>query len=357
MQYHVIHPHDLSRDLRDRWRQIQTSDARLASPYFCPEFTQAVAAVRDDVYIAALEDTTGIVGFFPFHRQRGRIGKPIGLGLSDYHGIIASSSTPCNPEALVRHCNLVRWEFDHLIASQRQFEPYRTALSRSPIIDLSLGLPAFQSALDKAGRKQHREAQRKREKLEQACGPLRFTLDCTDDGVLRQLMSWKSLQCRKTGTVDYFAIPWCASLVERLHKARTSSYGAFLSCLHVNETLAAAHIILTAGKVWHSWFPAYNDELRTYSPGLILLYDIIEAAAHRGVSHIDLGKGTSLYKQHVMTGAVMLAEGAVELASFRNSLRRLCLQIEHASSQHPLRPLLAIPARFLRRMDRHRRYR
>ena len=134
MKYEVIHVRELEPDLVTRWGEIQQSDSELASPYFRPEFTQALGAVRDDVRVGILEDGGRIVGFFPFHHSRGGLARPIGLGLSDYHGVIVDKNAEWTAEELLRGCNLVRWEFDHLLASQKQFSDFHDQVSGSPII-------------------------------------------------------------------------------------------------------------------------------------------------------------------------------------------------------------------------------
>ena len=79
----VLRPDELTDVHLTRWRQIHESAARFASPYFTPEFTQAVGSVRRDVEVAVLEESGEVVGFFPF--QRGLLGfaKPVGGQLSD----------------------------------------------------------------------------------------------------------------------------------------------------------------------------------------------------------------------------------------------------------------------------------
>ena len=69
MKVTVIHARRLTPELQEMWSDIQQSDASLASPYFRPEFTAAVSAVRDDVYVAVLQDAGEVVGFFPFQRN------------------------------------------------------------------------------------------------------------------------------------------------------------------------------------------------------------------------------------------------------------------------------------------------
>ena len=68
------------------WRELQQASGVYESPYFRPEFSQAVAAVRSDAEVAVLTENGRTVGFFPFQRGPLNLGKPIGGKLSDYHG-------------------------------------------------------------------------------------------------------------------------------------------------------------------------------------------------------------------------------------------------------------------------------
>src|SRR5579864_2809673 len=61
-----------------KWRELQDSNPDLANPCFSPEFTQAVAAVRDDVEVGIIRQGREIVAFFPFQRRRGGRGIPVG---------------------------------------------------------------------------------------------------------------------------------------------------------------------------------------------------------------------------------------------------------------------------------------
>ena len=357
MKYNVISGHELTFDMVDRWREIQKSDSSLANPYFCPEFTQAVAAVRDDVFIGLIENQGNIVGFFPFHRSwGGRTARSIGLGLSDYHGVIVDPCMEWMVGEFMKGCGLIRWEFDHLLVAHKQFEKFYAYISNSPIIDVSQGFEEFISNLDKSGRKQLKEARRKREKLESDKGSVRFTMHTDDVSVLRQLMAWKSLQCRQTGTVDYFALKWCVNLIERIHATRDDHFGGILSCLHTGETLAAAHFVMYSRNVLHSWFPAYSKDLKEYSPGLILLYEMIRTAANGVTQYIDLGKGLSLYKKKVMTGGIPVAEGCVEIPSIYNHLLHFWKHVEQYSRQSVLKAVLRIPGRYIKKLERKSRY-
>jgi len=152
MNYRIIHGHELTPALISRWQEIQQADPSLVNPYFSPGFILAVATVRDDVRIAVMEEGNRVVGFFPFQRGAWGIARPVGLGLSDYHGVIAGPEAGWMATELLRGCGLVRWEFDHLPVSQAGFASFHAQVSDSPIIETAQGYEDFAASRDKSGR-------------------------------------------------------------------------------------------------------------------------------------------------------------------------------------------------------------
>src|SRR5437764_897123 len=124
MNINVVTFEELTKAQIEAWSEIQLAEPLLASPYFRPEFTQAVSAVRDDVEVAVLTDGVRPVGFLPFHRSRWKVGYPVGLRLSDFHGLIAPATIECDPLELLRACHLNAWHFDHLVSASRTFSPF-----------------------------------------------------------------------------------------------------------------------------------------------------------------------------------------------------------------------------------------
>jgi CelD/BcsL family acetyltransferase involved in cellulose biosynthesis len=282
--------------------------------------------------------------------------RPIGLALSDYHGVIAERGAEWTAAELLKGCSLVRYEFDHLLTSQQQFAAAHQSVSGSPIIDVSGGYEAFLASRDSAGRKQVRETERKREKLEAEVGTVEFTDHSEDQDVLATLIRWKSEQCRSSGTVDYFALPWCVQLVRRIHAEQRPGFAGLLSCLHVEGKLIAAHFAMRSTRVWHSWFPVYNRHFQGYSPGMILLLEKVRSAAAQGIQYIDLGKGMSTYKRRFMSRTLDVAEGCVEVPSLVNRAKHLRELAERWGRSSALRPLLRMPGRVLKHIERRGRY-
>ena len=102
-EFEIIPAQQLASDDSRLWAGMQQQNPALDSPYFRPEFTQAVAAVRNDVWVAIIRRNGAAVGYFPFQRGKLNLGKPVGGKLSDYHGIISagdlaiSADRRCDP--------------------------------------------------------------------------------------------------------------------------------------------------------------------------------------------------------------------------------------------------------------------
>jgi CelD/BcsL family acetyltransferase involved in cellulose biosynthesis len=78
-----------------------------------------LAEVRSDVFVLCMEKDGRNVGFFPFHRDEAGVGRPLGLRVSDYQGLIAAPNENWDVPTLLRDAGLRVWHFDHLLASQR----------------------------------------------------------------------------------------------------------------------------------------------------------------------------------------------------------------------------------------------
>jgi hypothetical protein len=65
MKIHHLPGRRLTDELIGHWRQILSKTPQLAGPCFRPEFTVAVAHVRDDFEVAGLEEAGEILGLLP----------------------------------------------------------------------------------------------------------------------------------------------------------------------------------------------------------------------------------------------------------------------------------------------------
>jgi len=347
MRVEVVPGGSLSSDLKARWQELQSEDPALAGPYFCWEFT-AAAAVRDNVFVAVLEDGSGVFGFFPYQVAGRGVGEPVGGLLSDYHGVIGGKHADFDARDLVRQCGLDIWDFDHL-TPQTPFLAHATIHAESPVMDLREGFEAYLESRKQAGVKKLRKLQGLARKFEREVGPLRFETRCEDPAVFDGIIASKSRQCRRTGVVDFFGWGWTVELLRRVLETQTTDFQGLMSALYAGEQLVASHMGMCSRSVWHWWFPTYEEEFSRYSPGLILLLKAAEAAVSEGFVTIDLGKGDDAYKQSFMTGSLPLLEGNVIRPTWRGVLRRTKTATRRFLKTSPVAAPLRVPWRFLKK--------
>lgn len=316
MKVSVIPAASLGPEHRRRWQLLQQDDPAFASPYLSPEFTDAVAAVRDGVYVGVLAEGGEIVGFFPFQRAEAPgeppAGEPVGEGVCDYQAVVAAAGAQWSAAELLSGCGLESWSFSHLAADQAPFQPYHRQLFEHTHIDLSRGFADWAAARRAAGSRLLKQTGRRRRKLAREVGPLRFELQVRDPAVLAELMRLKSEQYLRTGQPDCFAVPWISALVRRLAAVQAADFAGLLSALWAGDALVAAHFGMRSRSVWHWWFPVYEPRFAPYSPGLVLDLMMAESAAEMGIRRIELGKKCS-HKQRLMTGARPVARGCARL--------------------------------------------
>jgi|ERR1041384_1276098 CelD/BcsL family acetyltransferase involved in cellulose biosynthesis len=324
MQTTVVPGRALSTKHLEAWSELQDADLALASPFLCPEFTVAVAAARDDINVAILEEGGEKVGFFPFQRGRFSIGYPVGGPLNDLQGVIVRPDLDWDAMDLIRRCGLIAWDFGRLLACQKPFESTHRRRHISALIDVSKGYKAYVEERRLAGTEQVKKTESLARKLDRENGPLRFELHTSEERHLATLMKWKFDRYSAEGYEDLFAIPWIRQVMKRIHATQRANFGGVLSVLYAGKELAAAHMGIRSRRIWHYWFPAYNPKYARYSPGLILLLKMVQHSSTLGPDIIELGGPSDyLYKQRLMNSEIDLAEGTIERPSLANLARRV----------------------------------
>lgn len=317
----VIGADQLDSRLIEEWCRIQEAEPSLGSPFFRPEFTLAVAAARSDAYVAILEQNGAVAGFFAYQRGRRAVGGPVGGERSNYQGVIAPPALRWDVGRLLRGCGLRIWDFDHLLTTQPQFRRFYHQLDESPYMDLADGFDAYAAAKAGDGSKVVARVRQQRRRLQRAAGPLRYERHESSIDVLRTMMRWKSEQHRATDSEDRFAIDWNVELMDRIHAQQGPGFRGRLPALYGGDTLLAVAMNLSSHGVYHYWFPTYNKEFSSYSPGMVLLLEIAQEAQDAGIHTLDLGKGTAPYKERLASGVIPVAQGSATVPSTVAALR------------------------------------
>lgn len=332
------------------WDTIQRDNPLLHSPYFRPEFSQAVAAVRGNAEVAVIKKDGCPLAFFPYQRTLWNSGRPMGGQLSDFHAAIASPGVRFDPVALVRECGLRSWRFSQLVLSEQgMFAPFVWREAEAPYVDLSRGFASYVADRENGHRMLARYRQKKR-KLEREIGPVRYVPRVKDPAVLATCIQWKAEQYRRTKIFNIFDWPWVVNLLETILECDSPGFASMLSVTYAGDEIAAINFGMRSGDVLHPWFPVYNTELAQYSPGVMHWIETMQAADNQGVRRIDLGKGSERYKRQLMSGTTRVVEGGVyrraSLGVIRRSLSNLRRRARSstlcAPARRPMRALFRI---------------
>jgi CelD/BcsL family acetyltransferase involved in cellulose biosynthesis len=351
MRINVVPPCELSEDQLETWARLQ-GEAGLSSPFLTPAWLHALeeAGGPDQGFlrVAVIGDGPQPCGFLAARVVRGVAG-PAGAPLCDYQAVVASEPLPLAPQALVSAFGAVRLEFDKLMPGQPALAPHVRGEAPAFMISLADGFDAYAAERTLAGTDILRDISKKRRKFEREHGALVFSAD--DKDAFDGLLSWKRAQYISTGQPDIFHAGWPETLLRRLLASKDPTCRARLFSLRSDGELVAAHLALVGESVLHAWFIAHGARLARYSPGLILLADVLGWAAAEGVCEVDLGPGAYRFKRSLATRTRTLTYGFVGRPSAANLARAAAYGVRAAAEALPLGAASKLPGKAMRRLD------
>jgi hypothetical protein len=169
----------------------------------------------------------------------------------------------------------------------------------SPYVDWTkhATFEAFEAEWKSRGLVKSQDTPRQRRRLEKDVGPVRFQLDDPRPEVFDTCVQWKSSQYRATGLTDMFADPRNVALFRRLRERGV----LLVSSLFAGDKLLAAHFGSSSDRRLGWWVPAYDPAYSKYSPGRLLLEELMKASQARGDLEFDFLIGDEAYKFHFAT--------------------------------------------------------
>jgi CelD/BcsL family acetyltransferase involved in cellulose biosynthesis len=299
-----------------QWADIVGADENYTSPYFHPSFTLAVGNSRPGkISVAVAMSGETVLACLPFEPDHLGIGRPVGGPLSDYHGIVSRPGVALDPSGVLRACGLTGWRFDHLPATDPTFAAAATRNGTSPRIDVGTDWAGF--VQQTTSKSMISTTERKARALAREVGPLRLCTLSDDEAAWAVMRRWKSEQYIRTGLPDLMSQRWVSATLSTIWRTRQPGFAGALTVLYAGDSIAAVHFGMRSSLTWHWWFPTYAPGLSKYSPGAILLLEMIKAAPGMGIRWIDLGKGAQTYKDRIANDVVPLLEGVALRPSLR----------------------------------------
>ncbi len=291
----TVTPGELSPDELDLWSAIVADDARYASPYFHPRFTQVAGEVAPGAAVAILHRRGEIVGFFP-HQRRGGAVQPIAAPLNDYHGVILARGERVPLEALPDLLGAGSVSVNSWVG---QAGGDTVAVRETLQADLTAGWDAYDAGRREAFRKYFRDKDRARRSLARDVGEVTSCVDSRDRLMLEHLIALKREQYRRSRRHDIFACGWTADLLRALLALNgDAGFGARLAVLSAGGEPIAYEYGLHAADRYHFWFPAYEAHVGRYSPGILLSLDTMRQASAEGFRIFDYGFVGEGYKKY-----------------------------------------------------------
>ncbi|MHB8283436.1 MAG: GNAT family N-acetyltransferase [Caulobacteraceae bacterium] len=356
MTIDILTPGDLSRDDVAAWTQLQDQSG-LLNPFFSPHWVQACARATGPDHrqakVAVLREGGEAVGFFPARVHRGAA-IPVGAPMCDYQGMVAKPGVAFCPRQIVRALRVGRLDFTSLVEDQVPFHSYMRGRHESQVINLSDGYDAYAAQRRAAGTDILQDTAKKRRKLEREHGEITFGALSNAQADFDQLFVWKRAQYLASGQTDIFDAGWTQALLQDLFERPAPDFGGAFFTLYAGGKLAAAHFALRQNGVLHAWFIAHDEAFAKYSPGVILINDILKWAGEAGVSELDLGPGDYRFKQSLANLKRGVAHGYVGRPSRATFLREAAYQVRDTFEALPLGRYSALPGKAMRRLDLRR---
>ena len=275
----TVTPAELSPDELDLWASFVAADARFASPYFHPRFTQIAGEVAPGAMVSILHRRGRVVGFFP-HQRRGGAAQPIGAPLNDYHAVITEPGLDVPLEAVPDLIGAASLGVTGWSGPGREGEG--VIARRTLQADLSDGWAAYDAGRRADWHKYFKDKDRARRSLERDHGEVRARLDGHDPALLDRLIGLKSDQYRRSLRHDIFACGWTADLLRALLTVEHPDFGARLAVLEAGCEAVAYEYGVYAGGHYHFWLPAYEARAARYSPGIQLSLETMRQGAAAG---------------------------------------------------------------------------
>ena len=140
-------------------------------------------------------------------------------------------------------------------------------------------------------------------------------------------------------------------MLDRLRGFQGPRLSARLSTLSFGGTLAATEFNLQSDTILHGWITSFDQAFRAYSPGNILLQEVLERMPQDGLTLYDAGPGLDHYKRHyanqqrpIETGVIIGDTQSLTAARIAGKVWRYGEQVMPAKAS-------TLMARARRRMD------
>lgn len=310
VKFKLYRPEELSAEQWQIYASLRDAQSIYDDPFFDPDFARLVGEVREDTRIGFASDGDGVFAVWPLHIRPGNWARPIGSPFSDWNGPILSEDTELSAQEILKGFDVSGMTTQGFMPpsfnSENQLERVGANMT-----DLSAGWDAFIDDQQKRWPKHFKKMRRLYRNVDRDFSESRFTWDDTTDASYERLLELKQQQFLRTGYHDVLKAPWTRALFDRLRAFKGARLSGQLVTLFYDDQFAAAEFNLRSDRVMHGWVTAFEQELGNYSPGNMLVQEMLEIMCAEGLDLYDAGPGLDHYKRHYANMQLPIESGVI----------------------------------------------
>ena len=291
------------------WKTFQAGNPALYSPFFHADYIRVASRFNEGCRVAVIKSEGAIIGFLPF-RQKHKNGpaNPIGMPLTDYHGIISARPLSVDMKAVLSEAHIGAF---YMPNHKNVLVTEKTRTKACSVMSLRgyENAEGWRAENTASYRRFYKTLQRKLRKTEREIGRVEFIWQSQDRAHFDLVLKWKRRQLIDSAKYDVFGVDWTVDfLFELLSQGPKAALRADMHVMLIAGQPAAIELGLTDGKTYHNWIISYDDAYAKSSPGALLKEAMIDQAFALGYHRFDLGAGTDRHKSYYATEDVQTAE-------------------------------------------------
>lgn len=319
MRVTVIPIKELTDDLKESWLKIQASNYNLAGPCFHPDLFIAIGKSLPNIYVSIVREQSNIMGFLPFLKNINDpcIAEPIPF--CDYQAIISSQHQHWKINKILKGAGLNTWKLEALVDFDNLAINKKTCkIMESPRVDLRNGFKVYSESL-KEKRTVNNGILRKRRLIERRIGPLNFVPVCNDINVIYRMLDWKKDRFNRSPEWKRLA----TELLEFIFSLSKDSFSGVLSALYAGDELLSSTFCLKYKNILYYLVVSLNPLFLKYSPGTLLISDLITELNTLQCEVLDFGPGGEPYKLEFSNNSLPFIAGAFKRNSFKEKIKSI----------------------------------
>lgn len=350
VKYKLYRPGELSAEQWQIYAALRDARSIYDDPFFDPDFTRMVGEVREDTRIGFASDREGVFAVWPLHIRPGNWARPIGSPFSDWNAPILSADTNLTASEI-----LAGFDISGMTTQSYMPPSFRkpTKLKRvgANVTDLSAGWDAFFADQQKQWPKHFKKMRRVYRNAERDFSKITFEWDDRSDATYERLLDLKQKQFLRTGYHDVLKAPWTRQLFDRLRSFEGPRMRGRMVSLFYDDRFASAEFNLQSDRVMHGWITAFEQDLGSYSPGNMLVQEMLQKMSEEGLLLYDAGPGADHYKRHYANVQNPIESGVIRGNSSRLNASRVVGRAWRIGERLMPGKASQIMARARRRMD------